>query len=110
MSATKKRPTIEIPAPGEWYTPEMKRWLCGYEPVAAAEHIGKLSAYKKGLISRKAREAAAAANIGWGAGTIEGMGKNTKPHNTSPIQRIKIAQGIGTFPTKAAKSGGQAAT
>ena len=100
MTAKKRpAPTIEIPAPGEWYTPEMKAWLGGYEPVAAAEQIGKLSAYKKGLISRKAREAAAAANIGWGAGTIEGLGKNTKPHNSSPMQRIKIARDIGTFPT-----------
>lgn len=98
-----RRPTIAIPAPGKWYTPEMKRWLCGYEPMAFSDRTVGLTPYKKGVLSRQVREAAQAAGIGWGAGTIEGLGKNTQSHNNSPIQRIRVhPENIGSFPVRKA--------
>jgi len=94
---------VKVAAPGEWYTPEMKAWLGGYEPHLADDAIRVRAPYLKSLASSKARDEANRAGKGWGVGTIDGLGKNTISGDARAIQSITIS-GVKQEITKARKA------
>jgi hypothetical protein len=60
-----------------FYTPAMKRWLGGYEPVLGPELAAKRSTSEISRKSSEARMKQAIDGTGWGTGTMEGLGQAT---------------------------------
>jgi hypothetical protein len=70
------RDTIQIQPRDSFYTPAMRKWLSGYQPVLATEMMrGYVPVDRSKQVSQRRTEARAAGEE-WATGTITGMGKN----------------------------------
>lgn len=81
---------------GRFYTPALKRWLGGYEPVLGPEMAAKRGASEISRKSSEARMKQAVDGTGWGTGTMEGLSAKSseggRPGALSNSHRPGMAQ------------------
>jgi len=67
------RDTIHVPPEKSFYTPAMRKWLGGYEPVAAAQMMRGYSPAERSAAVSARREEGLAAGEEWARGTIPSL-------------------------------------
>lgn len=75
-----------------YYTPAMRRWMGGYEPKLAHQMASERSSSAIRQQSSEARMKQARGGTGWGTGTLEGIGENTRAGGLSNTPRAHMAQ------------------
>lgn len=74
-----------------FYTPELRRWLCNYEPQVAEAMCRGRSTTTDSLNSQLSREAQIAKGTGWASGTFPGVLSNRTP-KVEPKAKMALVQ------------------